>query len=240
MEIAEHLEYLRAEGDRFADVVSSGALDARVPGCPEWDVEALVRHLGFVHRWAATIVRERLQSRPQRIEEGPPGWAELVDWYRWGHGDLLRALSDTRPEESFWAWGPAPSPVAFWARRQAHETAIHRLDAEQAAGKPTPFPSMHAADGVDEWLNLAPLRNRVPDGDGRRLQLLALDAPGAWNVELRADGIDVRSQTSDADCTVRGAASDLFALVLNRTSADRLDVTGDSDVLHAWRDAVRF
>ena len=27
-------------------------------------------------------------------------------------------------------------PLAFWARRQAHETAVHRVDAESALGAP--------------------------------------------------------------------------------------------------------
>ena len=39
---------------------------------------------------------------------------------------------------------------------------------------------------------------------------------------------------------VRGSASDLFALVMNRRDADGLDVVGDSDVLRVWRDSVRF
>ena len=30
------------------------------------------------------------------------------------------------------AFLPAPSPLAFWARRQAHETGIHRADVESA------------------------------------------------------------------------------------------------------------
>ena len=35
-----------------------------------------------------------------------------------------------------WTFLPAPSPRAMWARRQAHETAIHRVDAQLAAGLP--------------------------------------------------------------------------------------------------------
>lgn len=35
-----------------------------------------------------------------------------------------------------WTFLDAPSPLAFWARRQAHETAIHRADAQLAADGP--------------------------------------------------------------------------------------------------------
>ena len=50
-----------------------------------------------------------------------------------------------------------PSPLAFWARRQAHETAVHRYDAQSAApgGPPAPagaFDPAFAADGVDELI----------------------------------------------------------------------------------------
>src|SRR6204780_1534249 len=56
----------------------------------------------------------------------------------------------------------APSPLAFWARRQAHEPAIHRADAESAAGDVTPFPAVFAADGIDELLVCFASRGGVP------------------------------------------------------------------------------
>ena len=47
---------------------------------------------------------------------------------------------------------PAPSPLAMWARRQAHETSIHRCYAESATGATTGFDPTFAADGIDELL----------------------------------------------------------------------------------------
>jgi uncharacterized protein (TIGR03083 family) len=240
LSIDEHIGRLEIEGRRFGDVVASTPLDAAVPGCPEWNVEELIRHIGDVHRWAATIVRDRLQERLGRDFESPEDGEALLVWYAEGHAQLLDALRGASPDDHFWTWAPAPNAQAFWARRQSHETAIHRLDAEQAAGSPTPFPPLVAADGVDELLTLVSRRCKVADGRGRRLHVLAKDAPGEWVVELRDDGIRMQRGAAGGDCSVRAAASDLFALVMNRRDEAGLEVVGDRDVLRAWRESVRF
>jgi uncharacterized protein (TIGR03083 family) len=237
---AEHIENLRVEGKRLGEVAARTAFDARVPNCPDWTLEDLVRHIGDVHRWAATIVRERHQEGLSRDFHGPQPPGELLAWYAQGHEQLLAALADASPDDVFWAWAPAPNALAFWARRQAHETAIHRLDAEQAAGVNTPFDTRQAADGIDEWLTIASQRVTVTSGGGRVLRLAALEGPWQWQVSLRDDGIGVQRGEPGGDCTVRAAASDLFALVMNRRDAAGLEAEGDVDVLAAWRESVRF
>ncbi len=236
----QHLERLEVEGRRFGEVVARTPLDAAVPGCPEWDLEALIRHLGDVHRWAATIVADRSPQRLRRAFAGPADGEALRDWYAEGHEQLLLALRGASPRDRFWTWAPAPNAQAFWARRQSHETAIHRLDAEQAAGSPTAFPPLAAADGVDEWLMLASKRCTVADGRGRLLHVSAADVCAEWVVELGPDGIGVRRGAAGGDCSVRGCASDLFALLMNRRDTAGLEVIGDADTLRAWRDSVRF
>jgi len=236
----DHLARLRAEGERLGRVATATPSDARVPGCPGWDMDALVRHIGDVHRWAAAIVRDRIQERPRIDSVGPDDRAGLLAWYGEGHAQLLAVLAASNADEVFWTWGPAPNPQAFWARRQSHETAIHRLDAEQAAGAPTPFPANAAADGIDELLTLVSRRGTVPDGGGRRLHIAPTDAQREWQVELGAEGLVVKLDEPGGDCSVRGPASDLFALVMNRRDAAALEVTGDRDVLRAWRESVQF
>jgi uncharacterized protein (TIGR03083 family) len=233
---------LEVEGERLGKVAGGARLDAAVPGCPGWDVEALVRHIGDVHRWAETILRERLTQRLRRDFAGPPDRDGLLLWYREGHTQLLTTLAATSAQDVFWTWGEAPSALAFWARRQAHETGIHRLDAEQAAKvDETPFPAGVAADGIDEWLGLASHRTVVPGGRGRSLYVAPTDAPDRWLVTLRDDGITVsRGAAAVADCTLRAPANNLFALVMNRCGMDGVAVDGDHDVVRCWREFVRF
>ncbi|MBJ7594244.1 MAG: maleylpyruvate isomerase family mycothiol-dependent enzyme [Candidatus Dormibacteraeota bacterium] len=239
--VDECLVRLRVEGERLGEVAAATALDAAVPGCPGWDVDALVRHMGDVHRWAGAIVRDRVQERLRLDSVGPDDRDGLLAWYRDGHRQLLDALSSATPDDLFWAWAEAPSPLAFWARRQAHETAIHRLDVEQAAGlAPTPFPARVAADGIDEWLLLAPARCRVAEGSVGSLQVDPSDAPDRWLVALRSEGITVERDGGRADCSVNAPASDLFALLMNRRDIDGIGVDGDTAVLQTWRESVRF
>src|ERR1039457_5407279 len=181
MDVDRQIERILADGEPLAVAAESGSLDARVPGCPDWDVEMLLRHTGDVHRWAATIVRERLPERLQRDFEGPAGPEGLLAWYRDGCATLIETLQAASPDDTFWFWGPAPNALAFWARRQANETAVHRCDAESARGPITPLTTVDALDAIDEWFGLGVRRARAPAGGGGLLRLGGADAgtPGA-------------------------------------------------------------
>ncbi len=229
---------IRREGDSLASAVERGRLDSLVPWCPGWDLEALLRHVGDVHRWAAAIVRERLRERPRR-EVGTSSRTDLIAWYRQGVVSLVDALESTSPDDEFWHWGPAPSALAFWARRQANETAIHRCDAESAHGPITPLPTAEALDGIDEWLRLAVLRCSAPAGGGRILLIKATDGEGQWAVTLD-EALQVGTDRVDADCAVSAPASELFLWTLNRRSNDGLDVAGDASLLTIWSRNVKF
>jgi len=163
MEIADHIACLRSEGELLAEAAGRSALSTPVPACPGWRVRDLLAHLGFVHRWATSYVAEgrtEMTSEPgeEEIIRLAPADESLVGWFRDGHARLVSVLATADPAVRCWAFLPAPSPLAFWARRQAHETAIHRADAQLAAAAAgtgaelDPFPAGLAADGVDELL----------------------------------------------------------------------------------------
>ena len=163
MEIADHIACLRSEGELLAEAVERSSLSAPVPTCPGWRVRDLLAHLGFVHRWAWSYVaegRSDMSSEPgeEEIIRLAPDDESLVGWFRDGHARLVSVLAAADPAVRCWTFLPAPSPLAFWARRQAHETAIHRADAQFAAAACgsgpdlDPFPAGLAADGVDELL----------------------------------------------------------------------------------------
>ena len=84
MDVDQQIERIGTDGEALARAAEAGPFDAPVPGCPEWDVEMLLRHIGDVHRWAATIVRDRPAQRLQRDFEGPADREALLAWYRDG------------------------------------------------------------------------------------------------------------------------------------------------------------
>ncbi|MGK5534247.1 maleylpyruvate isomerase family mycothiol-dependent enzyme [Streptomyces sp. URMC 129] len=244
MEIAELLGALRREGELLIAAAERAGWDAPVPSCPGWRVRDLVAHQGNVHRWAARTVAERLTGRaPMGTGVVPDG--ELAAWFRAGHGELLAVLEAAPEDLECWAFlRGSPTPRHFWVRRQAHETAIHRVDAEQAAGRPlSPFAPGAAVDGVDELLAgfHTRSRSRVRSGVPRTLVVRATDEPGAvWAVAISGEPPRVRrgEAVPEAACEVGGRAADLYPALWNRLPYEGvLTVTGDRELAELWRTA---
>jgi len=245
VEIPEHIAALRREGELLAAAAECTDLASPIPTCPDWNMRDLVRHMGDVHRWAAAHLAERSLMPIRKVDEvaGPlPEDPDLLDWFREGHSHLLETLQSADPDVRCWTFLPAPSAVAFWARRQAHETAIHRADAEGPGGSITPFAPGFAVDGVDELLLgfFAGPDDESPVESRRTLHLHATDADGEWLVRVGTKGIEARRGHGNADCTVLGSASELDLLLWNRRTADGLDVAGDDSLLSFWRETARI
>ena len=261
-DVPGYIGALRGEGELLAAAAERAGMAAVVPSCPGWAVRDLLKHTGYVHRWAMGFVAGGL-ARPvggaseEEILSQGPGDAELPGWFREGHAALARALSEAPADLDCWAFLPAPSPLAFWARRQAHETAIHRADADKAvarlaAASPrspadagTVFEPSFAADGVDELIMGFLARNirrgSWPGLDGS-LAIHAVDGPAGgadWLVAGGAAGPAVSRGTGPADCDVTGPAGDLYLTLWNRRPPGGLQVTGDPGVLAAFGRALR-
>jgi len=243
MQIQEHVAALRREGELLAKAAEVAAPGDRVPTCPDWTVRELVRHVGRVHRWAGTYVREARSSAMSPDEEeqawGPmPDDAGLASWFRDGLGTVVQALEQAPQDLECWSFLPAPSPLAFWARRQAHETAIHRADAESACGEVTGHEVDFAVDGVDELLVgfFSRPRNRLRSDATRTLAVTATDADASWLIHIGPDGGRAERGVRQADCELRGPASDLYLGLWNRRSVDDLETAGDVTLLELWRE----
>ncbi|MBO8192318.1 maleylpyruvate isomerase family mycothiol-dependent enzyme [Streptomyces oryzae] len=246
MEISEFIDNLHREGTLFADAVEQADPAGPVPSCPDWSVRDLATHLGTVHRWAAGFIREA-RTEPVRPPE-PPKLSELPDkelapWLREGHGLLVEALKSAPDDLSCWTFIPAHSPLGFWSRRQAHETAVHRVDAELALGAPlSPTAAAFAADGVDELLCSFYPRGGTPEGfaaDPRTVYVRATDVPGAaWTAFLGdpARAERVTEPPAAPDCTYEGTAGDLYLALWNRLPLSDLSLSGDVSVAHRWRE----
>ena len=253
METGTWIETLRQEGARMTAAARATSADAPVPTCPDWAARDLIRHTGGVHRWATTFVAEaRAEPGSQTLEElagGWPGDEELADWFEAGYLRLVAVLEAAPADLQCWTFLPAPSPLAFWSRRQAHETAIHRVDAELAAGRTeahlSQFTPAFAADGVDELLTcFVPRRSTGLHSDsGATLGIECTDDDGAWVLTIGPDGVITTAGSSSgsgpSDCTVRGAAGDLYLALWNRGRRERLQISGDRTALDLFGDAVQ-
>jgi uncharacterized protein (TIGR03083 family) len=245
VEIGAHIDALEEHGRVLAAAADKAGPDAAVPGCPGWVVADLLRHLGMVHRWAATHVAEGMAAvaggrHPALVTAPADG---LLEWYVAGHAALVAALRAAPPGLECWTFLPAPSPLAFWARRQAHETAIHRADAEAAAGTVPEFPPGFADDGLDELVGgfAATRGTRLVADPVRTLLIAPGDTAGRWHLTIGPEGRQVRTGGPDAaaDCTVRGRATDLYLLLWNRAPARPAGITGNAAVLALWHERQR-
>ena len=238
-----YLDQLRSDG---AALVAAAARDtsARVPGCPDWDVAALVGHTGVIHRWVAEILRTRAQERPSRRGFAPPeGGPAVIEWYGAGLDLLVRALEDIGPEAAVWNWNEPRQPSAFWFRRMAQETAVHRWDAESATGTPEGVTPDLAVDGIAEllesFLRLLSAGGPPPDLGGS-LHVHTTDTEGEWTVRPGPEHLEVERGHGKGDAALRGAASDVLLGLWGRPVFDRLEVFGDASVVERWRERVRF
>jgi uncharacterized protein (TIGR03083 family) len=150
----------------------------------------------------------------------------------------LRAASDDLVAYTFLAdAGPART---FWARRQAHETAIHRADAEAALGSTPDFDRDFAVDGIAELLEgfYARSGGKLVADPPITLRVAPSDAAVSWRVEVRPDGRTItRDADGAADCTLSGTAGDIYLNLWNRGGT--VQVTGDDRAVQLWHRLAR-
>lgn len=236
MIIETYLDHIRADVDRFAVALERGPLDARVEACPGWDLARLAAHLGGVQRWATRAV---LDAAPPDATPRPDPDTEWASWLREGVGPLIDALAAADLDGPTWHPFPVAMVARVWPRRQAHETAIHRWDAESAVGSPSPIDPELASDGIDEYFELVVPRLHVrehielPPGS---LHVHCTDVAGEWLVERDGDGLRVVREHAKGDAALRGPAEAILLRLWNRTSprAAELDEVGDPTVAAAW------
>jgi uncharacterized protein (TIGR03083 family) len=231
-----YLHHLRLDTARIGEILSTTALDTPVPSCPGWDLARLAGHLGGVERWAAEAVSTGAapSSRPHRPERDD----ELIEWVGDSAGLLLAALEAADPDAPAWHPFPGEQVNRVWFRRQAHEHAVHRWDAEQAAGSTSPLDPELSSDGIDEYLEVGLERLRFRDGivfPSGSLHLHCTDVAGEWLVRVDADGgLQLRRAHEKGDAAIRGPAEAILLALWGRDSSAGIDVIGDASVAEAW------
>ncbi|HZM76786.1 MAG TPA: maleylpyruvate isomerase family mycothiol-dependent enzyme [Candidatus Limnocylindrales bacterium] len=243
MDIRTHIQAVDDEGRRLADSVVD--FDAAVPTCPDWTVRDLVRHLGEVHAWARSHVTDLRQERNDDVSTFRT-WpahddAALIDWYRNGHAALVEALEKADPGADFFGFLPGWRGTRFWARRQAHETAMHRVDAQSVSGAITATTTEFAVDGIDEMLHgfFARRPSRLVSEPPLPFVLRANDAGRSWSVTIGADGVTTVDEGAEGLASVSGTAFDLYLLLWNRRELEGLEVQGDPAGLALWRETAK-
>jgi uncharacterized protein (TIGR03083 family) len=244
VELTAYLASIEAAGTALAGA-ADGHLDDKVPTCPEWDVARLVSHVGRVHAWVAQILAAAGAPPDAPRPQAPEERSQLLPWYGEVRSQLLADLARHGADDPAWVFVPSsPQRVRWWYRRQALETAVHRYDAELAAGLAAPLDAALASEGVDELLTELLPAGMAGDSLGGltgTLHVHATDTDGEWSLDFGAAGLAPRREHAKADSALRGPASGLYLFLMNRQTVGEagIEVFGDGAVVDAWR-AVRF
>lgn len=206
--------------------------EATVPTCPEWTVARLVRHVAAVQAWVLACVADPDGSEA-RGERPPKEWDEIVPWWDDKRAELRRAF-DAGPDTPAQMLFPFyEANLGAWARRQAHEVAIHRVDVELAGGREvTTFDTAFAADGVDEALSMI-IHRRGADWSAVEASGTVLvhaeDARRLWSLTLAPGQRPALAAPAEPDVTLSGG-SDAVYKRLWRRPAD-VSITGEAELL---------
>ncbi|MFC1441428.1 maleylpyruvate isomerase family mycothiol-dependent enzyme [Streptacidiphilus sp. N1-10] len=249
----QYLDRVKADARRFAEMVAAGDPEAEVPSCPDWQLADLCAHLGRVHRWVNQIVTTRSQERvgwdalpDAAIPTDPAGQAE---WLLRGASAVAAVLREVGTGLEVWGWAGEFS-TGWWGRRMAHETLVHRIDAELAVdGRPGRIDAELAADNIDELLHnaAAPASRAFPNrgrlrGDGGTLHLHCTDVRGEWLLRRAQvpEGFAYEEGHAKGDAAVRGSAEELMLLLNKRLPDGRndLQVIGDHRAVALWLEGL--
>jgi hypothetical protein len=209
----------------------------------------------MVHRWATSAVTgtdSDAVPNQTRIASTEP---DLVSYYREGLQSLITALVEAPVDlEATTFLNDAPPPRRFWARRQAHETTVHGIDALAATlGRPPTTDEAAidvrlAVDGIDELLCgfFTRGRSKLFDGEEYTIFVRPDDSDQRWLVVVAerlattAGGLelDASDGAAGAAVTLSGPAAGIYLGLWNRGTD--LEATGRADLLDRWRDAQRI
>ena len=236
---ARYLTLLRSDGAALADAAEQDPAASVAAFDDDYDVASLVTHTGGVHRWfIACLAADAYVAQDQLAP--PP--ADYIGWFRAGVDELATILEQRGADDPTWTWGSVAT-TGFWYRRAAHETAVHRWDAQAAVGSADPIDAELAVDGVDELFDEM-LPRRSPSwaavvGDeavSASVHLHATDAEGEWMLVLGGeDGLVVTREHAKGDVAAKGAASDLLLMLYSRVDIGVVDLFGDRELLSRWQ-----
>jgi uncharacterized protein (TIGR03083 family) len=223
MEPEQYIDSIRRDSAGLLEAAAAADRSTRIAACPAWTVPDLVWHIGEVQHFWGAVVRERMHDPTSYAEPTrPPADDELFAFAAASAEQLVTALAEVDPATPLWTW-TRQKDAAFVIRRMAQEVAVHRIDAERAAGRDRRVEPQLASDGVDEFLEF-----HLADSVEGSVHLHCTDVEGEWLVVAGADGAKVVTREhAKGDAAIRGPAHDLLMVLWRRDLLDTVEVVGD-------------
>jgi uncharacterized protein (TIGR03083 family) len=240
----DRIAIIRAEAERFADVLAGVAPESRCPTCPDWSAADLLWHLTQVHFfWAGVLERNvRTDTDLAAVEQAKPARPEtlgdVLALRAQATSALLGQLDRLEDGEPRWSWFAPDQTVGFTRRMQTYEATLHRVDAELTAGLPVGAIGADVAAGaVDHAVDV--MWGWQPEGTTYQphavVEFVGTDTAQRWLVEVGAAGDWPRAVRARpgaaATATVRAPVADLA--LWSWTRGGSVDATGEPTALAA-------
>lgn len=232
------LDQIRAESARLAEVGRMGTA-AAVPACPGWTVADLVEHVAAVY--LHKVVAMRTNARP---DPWPPDFSgrDPLELYDEARAELLAELERRGPDAPAWTFWPDDKTSGFWFRRMAHESAVHRIDAEQAHDVVTPLDPVLSLDGVDEVLKVMLGGPWWADDDTEEPvdATVRLTCGGrSWTARIERLAVTVTDGAEgEVAAEIFGEPEDLLLWLWGRRTDEVVEAAGDPDVVHRFHNRL--
>jgi uncharacterized protein (TIGR03083 family) len=222
-----------SENTRALIEAVTAAPEATVAACPGWTNRDLAKHMGNVCAFMTAQLRAaNPQARAAAEAPAAPEKGDITGWLQKRCAEVMATLRATAPDAPAWTWVPNKT-AAFFFRRLAHEIAVHRWDAQHAAGTLTPMDPDLAADGVHEVIEVfLQHRARGPYPSGS-LHLHRTDGAGEWMLRAADGTLTVTHEHAKGDAAARGSAPALLLYLWGR-GRQGLECHGDAALLDAW------
>ncbi|MGW6277263.1 maleylpyruvate isomerase family mycothiol-dependent enzyme [Kribbella sp. NPDC055071] len=230
-----YLGQVRADSARLGEVGRMG-LEAAVPSCPGWTVESVLQHVAQVYEHKLEVLR--LGALPA---DWPPDFSgrETFEWYDETRSAIVDALEKVGPALETWTFNPRDTTSAFWYRRMAMESLVHRIDAEQAHDVVTPIDPELALDGIDEVLypNLGGPWWAEGDTEHPIDATVRITSAGrSWTIRADSTSIEIsQGAEGDPDAEIFGDPAPVYLWLWGRVGDDAIQTAGDEDVVRAFR-----
>jgi len=241
MEFSGLTSHLTVHAAKLAEA-ADGSLDVAVPTCPGWTVADLVHHVAAVYEHKIQCMELGQNPPPRTVEPTTPPLTRM----RTALGNLLVEFNGRQAQDETYTWYGPDQTVGFWIRRMAHETVIHRADAEIAVGAtPTPIDDELAVDGIDEMLRIfvdwsskhwaAELGEALAQAGHDTFVVRADDH--VWTVQVSEKTVDVTDGPGGGDetATISGTPSQVLLWLWRRSDADDIEVTGNEEAVARFR-----
>lgn len=223
--------------------IASADRSAKVPCCPDWTADQLAHHVAQTYLHKVECIRLGTFPEHWPPELAPDPVAALDEQF----AALTAAFEAHDPADHAATWYAPDQSVGFWIRRMAHETVIHRVDAQQVAGLDlAPIDEEVALDGIDEFLCLfigyysrtypEEFGSALREPDGRPL---AISAGGRrWTLATTEAGVQVaREEDAGTDegesaaVTVSGTPGEVLLWLWARTDDEAVRIEGEDRAL---------